>query len=140
MRSDKRKKRQFAAAIEIISPANKDRPAKRANYVARYFGYLNWRVNLLLVDVHPRPSGFSFADALATELKLAQAPLPNPMAIAYRASGAVPDGGSLLGIWRRPLAPGQPLPTMPLFVSNSAKVQVDLDATYLRAAVDNYLT
>ena len=62
------------------------------------------------------------------------------MAVAYRATGSVPDGGSLLEIWRRPLRVGQPLPAMKLFVTNSTWVDVDLEGTYRRAAADNYLT
>jgi hypothetical protein len=48
---------QLAAVIELISPRNKDRPSARATYTARYLGYLQWGVNLMLVDVHPRPAG-----------------------------------------------------------------------------------
>jgi hypothetical protein len=130
---------QLAAAVEIISPRNKDRPASRATYLARYLGYLKWQVNLMLVDVHPEPAGFSFADALAAELGLKEPPLPSPMAVAYRIGGRAPDGGSFVEMWKRPLAAGQPLPKIPLPLSATLQVQVDLDATYSRAAADAYL-
>jgi hypothetical protein len=58
------------AAIEIVSPRNKDRPAARERYLGRYASYLRQGVHLLLVDVLPRPAGFSFADALALNLGL----------------------------------------------------------------------
>src|SRR5438067_8875818 len=58
------------AAVELISPRNKDRTTSRAFYLSRYLGYLQEGVHLLLVDVHRRPLNFSFADALAHELNL----------------------------------------------------------------------
>src|SRR5438552_3325206 len=60
----------MVAAVELISPRNKDRPTSRAFYLARYLGYLQEGAHLLLVDVHRRPLNFSFADAMAQELKL----------------------------------------------------------------------
>jgi hypothetical protein len=51
---------RLVAALELISPRNKDRVAARDAYVARYLGYLLESVHLLLVDVHRRPAGFSF--------------------------------------------------------------------------------
>ena len=131
---------QLVAVIEIISPGNKDRPASRATYMARYLGYLKSLVNLMLVDVHPRPLGFSFADALAAELQLERAPLPTPMAIVYRVGEPAPDGGSFLGTWSRRLSVGEPLPTLPLPLSVRSAVTVDLETTYSSAAADAYLT
>ena len=72
------------AAAELISPRNKDRPSARATYLARYLGYLNQCASVLLVDVHPQPAKFSFADALAVELQIDEPPLPCPMAISHR--------------------------------------------------------
>lgn len=131
---------QLAAAIEVISPRNKDRPSARATYLTRYLGYLNVRASLLLVDVHPQPFGFSFADALARELQADEPPLPSPMAISICDGGAVPDRGTILDVWRFPLTPGQPLPTTPLVLPDRVEIGVDLEATYSRAAADNYLT
>ena len=131
---------RLAAAIEIVSPRNKDRPSARQYYTGRYFGYLIRRASLILVDVHPRPAGFSFADSLATQLELSEEHLPSPMAIAFRDGGSVPDRGTMLDIWREPLTPGRPMPFMSLFLSATEHVQVDLEGTYTRAAADAYLT
>lgn len=131
---------QLVAVIEVVSPANKDRPSSRETYTARYLGYLKSLANLLLVDVHPRPYGFSFADALAVELQLKRDPLPTPMAIAYRVGEPAPTGGSFLGTWSRQLKVGDPLPTLPLPLSVHKAVTIDLEGTYSRAAADAYLT
>ncbi|MFO0928441.1 MAG: DUF4058 family protein [Gemmataceae bacterium] len=133
---------RLVAAVEVVSPRNKDRDAAKATYAARYLGYLRLGVHLLLVDVLPRPRGFSFADAIAADLGLEVPPLPSPFAAAYRVGEAVPAGddlGSLVGVWRRPLAVGQPLPPLPLPLSVHWAVVVDLEETYQRAARRAYL-
>ena len=127
------------AAIEIISPRNKDRPSSRARYLGRYLGYLRQAVHLMIVDVLPRPAGFSFADEAAIDLGQQQPPTPTPFAISYRVGGPVPDG-TLVATWRRALAVGQPLPTLPLPLNARQEVLIDLEHTYQEAARRVYLT
>jgi hypothetical protein len=130
---------QLIAAIEIVSPRNKDRPDSRARYTARYFGYICQGVNLMLVDVLPRPAGFSFADAIAADLSFPQAACPVPFAVSYRVGEPVPEG-TLLAVWRRPLRVGDPLPTIPLALNVHQSIPVDLEHTYREAARRVYLT
>jgi hypothetical protein len=129
------------AAIELVSPRNKDRPSARAVYTSRYAGYLIAGVNLMLVDLHRRPLGSSFADGIAAELAIAdQATLPPPMAVSYRVGEAGAIGGRLLAMWRDELSVGTSLPTLPLALTVDCQVDVDLEATYSRATADAYLT
>jgi hypothetical protein len=130
---------QMVAAVELTSSRNKDRETARATYLARYLGYLMQGVHLLLVDVHRRPLGFSFADRIAEELRLKQPPLPPPLAISYRVGEPTPDGGRFLAVWRRPLATGKALPTLPLPLTVEQEVAVDLERTYAQAAAAAYL-
>lgn len=133
---------QLIAAIEIVSPRNKDRADEKETYANRYLGYLRLGVHLLLVDVLPRPRGFSFADALTAGLGVELPPLPSPFAAAYRVGEVVPVGGdlgSLVGVWRRPLSVGQPLPPLPLPLNVHQAVVVDLEETYQRATKLAYL-
>jgi hypothetical protein len=133
---------QLIAAIEIVSPRNKDRADAKETYRNRYLGYLHLGVHLMLVDVLPRPKGFSFSDAITSSLGLELPPLPPPFAAAYRVGEVVPVGdvmGSLVGFWRRPLRVGQPLPTLPLPLSVHRAVEIDLEETYRRAAKRAYL-
>jgi hypothetical protein len=44
------------------------------------------------------------------------------------------DMGCLVGLWRRPLPGGQPLPALPLPLSVHRAVAIDLEETYRRAA------
>jgi len=133
---------QLIAAIEVVSPRNKDRNAAKVTYSNRYLGYLRLGVHLLLMDVLPRPRGYSCSDVITGSLGLDVPPLPAPFAAAFRVGEVVPVGddmGSLMGLWRRPLRVGQALPTLPLPLSIQQFVEVDLEETYTRAAKRAYL-
>ena len=130
---------RLIAAVELISPRNKDRASARGTYLTRYLSYLQEGAHLLLVDVHPRPYGFSFADALAEELGIRQPPCAAPLANSYRVGEPAPEGGRFVAIWRRSLAVGEPLPTVPLPLAVGLSIPVNLDETYRRAAADAYL-
>jgi hypothetical protein len=133
---------QLIAALEIVSPRNKYRAAAKDTYTSRYLGYLRLGVHLLLVDVLPRPRGYSFSDAITSGLGLDLPSLPPPSAAAYRVGEVIPVGedmGSLVGLWRRPLQVGQPLPALPLPLSVHQAVMIDLEETYHRAAKRAYL-
>jgi hypothetical protein len=110
---------RLVAAVELISPRNKDRALSQTSYLARYLGYLQEGVHLLLVDVHPRPLHFSFADRIAEELGTPRRPCPPPMAVSYRVGGPAATGGRLLAVWRRPLTVDAPLPTVPLPITST---------------------
>jgi hypothetical protein len=133
---------QLIAAIEVVSPRNKDRADAKETYSNRYMGYLRLGVHLMLIDVLPRPKGFSFSDVITSSLGLDLPPLPPPFAAAYRVGEVVPlgdDMGSLVGFWRRPLETGHPLPKLPLPLSVHRAIEIDLEETYQRAAKRAYL-
>lgn len=133
---------QLIAAVEPVSPRNKDRADAKETYTNRYLGYLRLGVHLMLVDVLPRPKKFSFSDAITGALGLDVPPLPPPFAAVYRVGEVVPvkdDMGTLVDLWRRPMQVGQPLPTLPLPLSVHQAVTIDLEETYQRAAKRAYL-
>jgi hypothetical protein len=133
---------QLIAALEVVSPRNKDRADAKETYTNRYLGYLRLGVHLMLVDVLPRPKGFSFSDAITASLGMHLPPLPPPFAATYRVGEVVPVGndmGSLVAVWRRALRIGEPLPTLPLPLSVHKAIPVDLEETYRRAAKRVYL-
>jgi hypothetical protein len=61
------------------------------------------------------------------------------MAVSYRVGGPAATGGRLLGVGRRPLIVGAPVPTLPLALSGEVDLPIDLEVTYARAAEDAYL-
>jgi hypothetical protein len=133
---------QLVAALEIVSPRNKDCADAKETYTNRYLGYLRLGVHLLPVDVLPRPRGFSFSDAITRSLGPDLPPLPPPFAAAYRVGEVVPVGddmGSPVGLWRRPLRVSQPPPTLPDPLGVHQAVPIELEVTYRRAAKRVYL-
>jgi hypothetical protein len=130
---------QLVAAIEIVSPRNKDRPSSREFYRNRFLGYLWSGVHLMLVDVHRRPLGFSFVEAMAAEVQC-QFPvgLP-PHAVSFNVGGLTPEGGQFLDGWYRSLAVGETFPTLPLTLSAELSLSIDLEHTYAEAARRAYL-
>ena len=132
---------RLVAAVELVSRRNKDRKTDRLTYGDKYVGYLRDLVQLLIVDVHPVYRDFSFADFIASELKLTGQPaLPAPFAISYRVVPAAKAGEPcLLEAWRRPLTVGAALPEIPLALDGDRAILIDLDGTYSRAAADSYL-
>ncbi len=130
---------RLVAAIELVSPRNKDRPSARDFYRNRYLGYVWSGVRLMLIDVHRRPLGFSFVQAVAAEL---QCRLPGglpPHVISWNVGGSVPEGGRFLDGWHRTLTVGEPLPTVPLALTATHSLPVDLESTYAEAARRAYL-
>jgi hypothetical protein len=130
---------RVVALVELISPRNKDRPSEREQCGKQYEFYLRSAVNVMLVDVHRLPLGFSFAQYLGAALRLAVPEMPAPMVASYGIGGALPDGGSMFDIWQRPLVVGQPLPKLPLALRGVDYVNVNLEATYARAAADGLI-
>jgi hypothetical protein len=131
---------RLVAAVELVSPRNKDRPSACAAYASAYAGYLLRGVHLVLVDLHRRPQRFSFADQIAADLGIQQPTFPAPLAVSYRVGEQAPNGGRFLGLWRRPLTVGMPLPSMRLPLSVQESVRLDLELTYRRATEAAYLT
>jgi hypothetical protein len=131
---------RLIAVVELISPRNKDRREACTLAQSRYLGYLIHGVHLLLVDVHPQPVAFSFADTLAEALGISQPRCPALLAISYRVSDLAPGGGRMLAIGQRPLTVDAPLPAMWLPLTVDRAVPVDLEDTYTKATADAYLT
>src|SRR5262249_40391616 len=133
---------QLIAAVEVVSPRNKDRQDSKARYTRRYLGYLRQGVHLMLIDVFAQPAGFSFADTISDELGLCRPATPPPHAISYRVGGPVPrdeEMGTQVAVWRRLLRAGQSLPTLPLALDEDQAVVIDLETTYHQAARRVYL-
>jgi hypothetical protein len=130
----------MVAAVEIVSPRNKDRLSDQAASTARYAAYVRGGIHLMLIDLLPRPVGFSLADGVVDELGIPNQPsVRTPFVVVYRVGRPTDTGGSFVGVWRRPLSVGNPLPALPLPLSERTGVTVDLETTYQQAARFAYL-
>lgn len=122
----------LAAALELVSPANKESPEQRDAFVSKCAAYLQQGVGLIVVDVVTNRRA-NLHDALLARLLNGGAPQAGGdlYAIAYRPFTR--DGQSQVDIWPESLAVGGPLPRLPLCLKGAFAVQVDLGATYAAA-------
>jgi Protein of unknown function (DUF4058) len=132
---DDKHERRLVAAVEIVSPANKDRPENRRLFVAKCAELLRRQVSVTLVDLVTTRQGNLYADLLEligrSDPSLAPMP-PSTYAAAcrWRHLGVPPRNPPRLETWTHTLAIGQPLPTLPLWLSENLAVPLELEASY----------
>jgi hypothetical protein len=124
----------LVAAIELVSPGNKDRDEARRAFAAKCSAYLQRGIGLIIVDIVTTRHA-NLHDELVELLGHADGfrfPTPTPLyATAYRPVHR--QERNEIDLWREPLALGQPLPTLPLAVRGLASLPVDLEGTYMEA-------
>jgi hypothetical protein len=124
----------LVAAIELVSPGNKDRAEARRAFAAKCVGYLTRGIGLVVVDVVTNRLANLHGDIIA-ELGLGHdaviGPQASTYAVAYRPSRK-PEGDRI-EIWPAPLKVGDVLPVLPLALRNAETVPLDLEAAYLQA-------
>lgn len=124
----------LVAAIELVSPGNKDREETRRAFAMKCAAYLQRGIGLIVVDtVTSRRANLH--DELMALLGLGEGftfPPATPLyATAYRPAHR--QDRNEMDLWRESLAVGQPLPTLPLAVRGLGCLPIDLEATYLEA-------
>jgi hypothetical protein len=124
----------LAGAIELVSPANKDRQTHRDALVSKCAAYLQAGVGLVLVDVVTERSTDFHRELLARLGVGDPGPGPALSGSAYRPVER--DGVTTLDVWREPVAVGQPLPTLPLWLRGGLCLPVELEATYERTCIE----
>jgi hypothetical protein len=121
----------LAGAIELVSPANKDREAHRDAFVSKSVAYLQQGVGLVVVDIVTDRKANLHDDFMTRLSSPAVTSAEGDLyAVAYRP--VIREEEPSLDIWHEVLAVGLPLPTMPLWLPGAICLPVDLDATYER--------
>jgi hypothetical protein len=128
---DTKRGRRLVAAVEIVSPANKDRPEHRRAFVAKCAALLQNHVCVAIIDLVTTRTSNLYSDLMElfgqTDPSLADGP-PPLYAVACRWSR---KGDTwLLETWTHPLALGQPLPTLPLWLADNFAVPLELEPSY----------
>ena len=122
----------LAAAVELASPGNKDRPETREAFVAKCASYLQQGVGLAIVDVVTNRLANLHND-LAESLGGA-CPMPERTSLyasAYRPVRRKDDEHH--DVWTYPLALGEALPILPLALRRGPTLPLDLEASYHEA-------
>jgi hypothetical protein len=128
---DLRHGRQLVAAVEILSPANKDRPEHRRAFLAKCLALLQNGVTVVLVDVVTNRSANLYG-ALLEQFDQADPGTAGAAGSLYAVTcRPVPEPRhGVLQTWTHPLAVGHGLPTLPLWVAHDLAVPLDLETTY----------
>ena len=124
----------LVAAIELVSPGNKDRDESRRAFVAKCAAYLQRGIGLIVVDIVTSRHANLHHELMAFLGQPAGGAFPSPTpvyATAYRPAHR--QERNEIDLWREPLALGQPLPTLPLAVRGLGYLPIDLEGTYMEA-------
>lgn len=126
---DVRHGRRLVAAVELVSPRNKDRPESRDAFVAKCQALLQQEVCVAIVDLVTERSANLYAE-LAARLGAAPPAIASASIYAVSCRGVAARGRWRVEAWEHELAVGAPLPTLPLWLSDSRYVPLELEATY----------
>lgn len=131
---DQDRARTLVAVVELVSPGNKDRPESRRAFLDKCAAYLRAGVSLVIVDiVTSRRHNFHAAlmELFSADESARQAITSHLYAVAYRVR--VLDQRTQLEAWPAALALGAPLPTLPLWLTQTSSVPLELEAAYQTA-------
>jgi hypothetical protein len=121
------------AAIELVSPANKDRAGSRRTLAAKCAGYLQHGISVVIVDIVTCRSANLHAelfDVLETKGRRAAWKSPTGLyCVAYRA--VTVRKHPRVEVWPETLALGRVLPVTPLWLTLDLAVPVRLEESYL---------
>ncbi len=127
---DLERERRLVAAVEIVSPANKDRPESRQLFVAKCFNLLRKDVCVSIVDLVIIRQFNLYTELLSMLDRSDPAFSPPPPSYAVTCRKREVGRQTKLDIWSRALAVGQPLPELPVWLPESQTVVLDLEASY----------
>jgi hypothetical protein len=132
---DRERFQRLVAAIEVVSPANKDRPDNRRAFAAKCAALLQNQVSVTIIDLvttrEPNLYG-ELLDLIGRSDPALETDPPTIYAVACRTTQATaePDSAWQLETWLKPLRVGQPLPTLPLWLADNLSVPLELEASY----------
>jgi hypothetical protein len=126
---DAKRNCRLVAAVEIISPANKDRPEHRKAFVAKCAGLLQDRVSVILIDLVTTRT-FNLYHDLLDLIGQTDPSVRVDGLYAAACRGTKKGADWLLETWSRSLTIGQPLPTLPLWLADDLAIPLELEESY----------
>jgi len=129
---------RLTAAVELVSPSNKDRPATRRAFTVKCASYLNQGTSVVVIDVVTNRRANLHAELVRLLDLDAGADWQSPTSLyaaAYRSLTGDNDGAQLQ-IWPEALTLGLPLPRLPLWLGVDVAVPLDLEQSYMATCRD----
>jgi hypothetical protein len=124
---------QLRGAIELVSPANKDREGSRRTFAAKCAGYLKHGIGVIVIDVVTARSANLHEELFdVLEVKSRKPAWSSPTglyAVAYRP--VTVRNSPRVEAWPEALALGAALPVLPLWLSLELCVPVRFEDCYL---------
>jgi hypothetical protein len=128
---DSRRNRRLVAAIEIVSPSNKDRPEHRELFVAKVATLVKNNICVSIVDVVSTMDHNLYADLMHIVNGVDPALGDNPPPIyAVTVRTRYEQRRKLMDTWYHSLAIGQTLPTLPIWLRENFAVSLELESSY----------
>jgi hypothetical protein len=121
----------LVAAIELVSPGNKDRSETRRAFTAKCVSYLTRGIGLIVVDIVTNRLANLHNEVIALLGRGEPFLLPSATTtyvVSYRPSRQ--PAGDQIEMWPRALPLGGVLPLLPLALRNDGVIPVDLEETY----------
>jgi hypothetical protein len=119
---------RLVGAIELVSPANKDRPETRRTFAIQCASYLHQGVGLVIVDVVTSRSANLHNELMGLWPTPGQRANSELYAVAYRPVRRADQ--DQIDIWPTELAIGKSLPELPLWLGPDLVVPVALESAY----------
>lgn len=119
----------LVAAIEVVSPGNKNNKNGFAAFLSKVVGFLHHEINVVVVDLFPpgpRDTEGLYAAIWSEFSGLPSEPLPH----ANSRTIASYDAGERTA-YVDPIQIGEPLPDTPLFLAPGWYVNIPLERTYM---------
>jgi hypothetical protein len=120
---------EMVAAIELVSPRNKDRQSARRSFAAKCAAYPQAGVSVIVVDVVTGRRENLYA-ALLDQLSVPREDTDQGDLYAVACRTVPPEEPSRLECWGTPLVMGSLLPRLPLWLEADLAVPLDLERSY----------
>ncbi len=128
---DERRDRHVVAAVEIVSPANKDRLEHRQAFIGKCEALLRRGVSVSIVDIVTARHVNLYSELLRLVGQSDPLMGAEPPATYAAACRWVERGRKrVLETWAYILRVGQPLPTLPLWLAEDFSVPLELETPY----------
>lgn len=122
---------ELRAAIELVSPGNKDRAGSRRTFAATCAGYLKHGISVIIVDIVTARTANLHAelfDVLEVTRARTWEPSTGLYAVAYRP--VTLRKKPRVEVWPEVLTLGKPLPVLPLWLTLDLCVPVRFEGSY----------
>lgn len=130
---DARRGRRLVAAIELVSPRNKDRPESRRAFVGKVATLLQDEICVSIVDLVSIRQFSLYAELLEFigkgDPSLGKIP-PHLYAVTLRVRERLPRTKAKLDLWHYPMFVNQVLPVLPIWLEPELRVLLSIEESF----------